>query len=224
MSRPMPDRKRVAILISGRGSNMSALIGAAAKADYPAEIVLVLSSRSDAKGLEKAAQAGIATAVVSSKEIKERADFEARIDEHLQAANADIVCLAGFMRLLSEDFVERWRDRVINIHPSILPAFQGLNTHERALTAGVKLHGCTVHFVRAAMDAGPIIMQAAVPVLTTDTPEDLAARVLGAEHRIYPEALALVAAERTRVVDERVVIADLPPEAALGVLVSPAKI
>ncbi len=128
------------------------------------------------------------------------------------------------MRLLSEDFVERWRDHVINIHPSILPAFQGLNTHERALTAGVKLHGCTVHFVRAAMDAGPIIAQAAVPVLTTDTPGDLAARVLGAEHRIYPEALRLVASERTRVVDERVVIADLPPEAALGVLTSPASI
>ena len=220
----MTDRKRVAILISGRGSNMSALIRAAARPDYPAEIVLVVSSRSDAAGLEKAAEAGIATAVVSSKEIKDRAEFEARINEHLTAARTDIVCLAGFMRLVSEDFVEGWRDRLINIHPSILPAFRGLNTHERALEAGVKLHGCTVHFVRPAMDDGPIIAQAAVPVLATDTPDDLAARVLGAEHRIYPDALALVASERTRVVDERVVIADLPPEAALGMLTSPTSI
>lgn len=220
----MADRKRVAILISGRGSNMSALIGAAAAPGYPAEIVLVLSSRSDAAGLARAAEAGIATAVVSSKEIRERAAFEAAIDEQLAAARVEIVCLAGFMRLLSEEFVERWRDRLINIHPSILPAFQGLNTHERALAAGVKLHGCTVHFVRAAMDAGPIIAQAAVPVLAADTPADLATRVLAAEHRIYPEALALVAGERTRVVHERVVIADLPAEASLGVLVSPAKI
>jgi phosphoribosylglycinamide formyltransferase 1 len=220
----MADRKRVAILISGRGSNMSALIRAAARPDYPAEIVLVLSSRSDAGGLVSAAEAGIATAIVSSKENKDRADFEARIDEHLKAAGVDIVCLAGFMRLLSEDFVERWRDKVINIHPSLLPSFQGLNTHERAIAAGVKLHGCTVHFVRAAMDAGPIIAQAAVPVLSTDTPADLAARVLGAEHRIYPAALALVSAERTRVVGERVVIADLPPEAALGMLAAPTSI
>ncbi len=220
----MPDRKRVAILISGRGTNMSALIAAAARPDYPAEIVLVLSSRSDAGGLAKAALAGIDTAVVRSKDIKDRAVFEAAIEEHLQAARVDIVCLAGFMRLLSEDFVERWRDRVINIHPSILPAFQGLNTHARAIAAGVKLHGCTVHFVRAAMDAGPIIAQAAVPVLSTDTPEDLAARVLDAEHHIFPQALAMVAAERTRVVGERVVIADQPPEASLGLLVSPTAI
>ncbi len=220
----MTDRKRVAILISGRGSNMSALIRAAQRPDYPAEIVLVLSSRTDAAGLARAAEAGIATAIVSSREITDRAEFEAAIDEQLRAAHTEIVCLAGFMRLLSEDFVERWRDRLINIHPSILPAFQGLNTHERAIAAGVKLHGCTVHFVRPAMDDGPIIAQAAVPVLPTDTPDDLAARVLGAEHRIYPQALALVAAERTRVVDERVVIADLPPEAALGMLFSPTSI
>jgi phosphoribosylglycinamide formyltransferase-1 len=220
----MTDRKRVAILISGRGSNMSALIRAAARPDYPAEIVLVVSSRSDAAGLETATEAGIPTAVVSSRDQTDRIAFEAAIGDHLATAGVEIVCLAGFMRLLSEDFVERWRDRALNIHPSILPAFQGLNTHERAINAGVKLHGCTVHFVRAAMDDGPIIAQAAVPVLSTDTPGDLAARVLSAEHRIYPEALALVAAERTRVVGERVVITDLPPEAALGVLTSPAKI
>ena len=220
----MTERKRVAILISGRGTNMGALIRAAAKPDYPAEIVLVLSSRPDAAGLARAAEAGIATAVVDAKELGDRAAFEAAIDAELDAARAEIVCLAGFMRLLSEEFVHRWRDRLINIHPSILPAFQGLNTHQRAIAAGVKLHGCTVHFVRAAMDAGPIIAQAAVPVLANDTPDDLAARVLGAEHRIYPAALALVAAERTRVVGERVVIADLPPEAALGVLYSPTSL
>ena len=220
----MTDRKRVAILISGRGTNMGALIRAAAKPDYPAEIVLVLSSRPEAAGLARAADSGIATAVADAKELGDRAAFEAAIDAHLDAARAEIVCLAGFMRLLSEEFVAHWRDRLINIHPSILPAFQGLNTHERAIAAGVKLHGCTVHFVRAAMDAGPIIAQAAVPVLANDTPDELAARVLGAEHRIYPAALALVAAERTRVVGERVVIDDLPPEATLGALYSPTSL
>ncbi len=218
----MSERKRVAVLISGRGTNMAALIRAAAKPDYPAEIVLVLSSRAEAAGLGKAAEAGIATAVVDAKAIGDGGAFEAEIERHLAEARADIVCLAGFMRLLSAEFVDRWKDRAINIHPSILPAFQGLSTHARAIEAGVKLHGCTVHFVRAAMDAGPIIAQAAVPVLADDTPETLAARVLGAEHRLYPEALALVAAERTRVVDERVVISDLPPQASLGALFSPA--
>lgn len=220
----MTDRKRVGILISGRGTNMAELIRAAGKADYPAEIVLVLSSRADAPGLAKADESGIATAVVDARAIADKAAFEAAIEERLTEAKVEIVCLAGFMRLLSEAFVDRWRDRLINIHPSILPAFQGLNTHVRAIEAGVKLHGCTVHFVRAAMDAGPIIAQAAVPVLADDTPEALAARVLAAEHRLYPRVLALVAGERTRVVDERVVIADLPPEAARGVLVSPGTI
>jgi len=220
----MTERKRVAILISGRGSNMAALAAAAMDTDYPAEIALVVSNRPDAAGLANAEKIGIPAEVIDHKAFPDRPAFEAALTARFEEAGIDIVCLAGFMRLLSEDFVERWRDHVINIHPSILPAFQGLNTHERALAAGVKLHGCTVHFVRPAMDAGPIIAQAAVPVLTTDTPDDLAARVLGAEHRIYPQALALVAAERTRVVDERVVIADLPPEAALGVLTSPAKI
>ncbi len=220
----MTDRKRVAVLISGRGTNMTALIRAAATPHYPAEVVLVISSRADAAGLVRASGAGIATAVVSARDIRDRSAFEAEIERHLQAAHAEIVCLAGFMRLLSEEFVDRWRDRLINIHPSILPAFQGLNTHDRALEAGVKLHGCTVHFVRAAMDDGPIIAQAAVPVLAGDTPEALAARVLGAEHQLYPRALALVAAERTRVVDGRVVIADLPPEELLRALFSPSSI
>ncbi len=220
----MTERKRAAVLISGRGSNMAALIDAAAKPDYPAEIVLVVSSRADAAGLARAAEAGIATAVVNAKEFGDRAAFEAEINRRLEAAGIEIVCLAGFMRLLSADFVERWRDRLINIHPSLLPAFPGLDTHARALAAGVKLHGCTVHFVRAAMDDGPIIAQAAVPVLAEDTPDALAARVLAVEHRLYPLALALVAVNRARVVDERVVISGLPADAWRGVLFSPPSI
>ena len=217
-------RKRVAILISGRGSNMAALIEAAGGSDYPAEIVLVIASRPEAAGLARAAEAGVPTVVVSATAAADRAAFESGLEERLSAADVEIVCLAGFMRLLSEDFVDRWRDRLINIHPSLLPALRGLHTHDRALDAGVKLHGCTVHFVRSAMDEGPIIAQAAVPVLTEDTPETLAARVLVAEHRIYPKALALVAAGRARVVDERVVITELPAERRLGMLVSPASI
>ena len=211
----MTERKRVAILISGRGSNMSARIRAAARPDYPATIVLVVSSRSDAAGLARAAEAGIATAIVSSRDIKDRAEFEAAIEEHLTAAGAEIVCLAGFMRLLSEDFVERWRDRVINIHPSILPAFQGLNTHERAIAAGVKLHGCTVHFVRPAMDDGPIIAQAAVPVLAGDDANTLAARILRQEHRLYPRVVRWFAEGRISLADGRAIVAGLSPEAAL---------
>ena len=222
----MTDRKRVAILISGRGSNMTALIRAARDGPIirPRSCSSCRAGRTP-PGLSARPRPALPTAIVSSKDNTDRAEFEAKIDDHLNvrarrrssASPASCACCR-------EEFVERWRDRLINIHPSILPAFQGLNTHERAIAAGVKLHGCTVHFVRAAMDAGPIIAQAAVPVLSTDTPDDLAARVLGAEHRIYPAALALVAAERTRVVGERVVIADLPPEAALGMLTSPATI
>jgi phosphoribosylglycinamide formyltransferase-1 len=193
-------RRRTAILISGQGSNMAALIAAAANPAYPAEVVLVLSSRAGAAGLDKARAAGIATAAVDYS--VGAAAAEAEIGAHLAEHNIGLVCLAGFMRLLSPDFVQSWDDRMINIHPSLLPAFAGLNTHHRALDAGVKLHGCTVHFVRAAMDNGPIIAQAAVPVLQGDTPEALAARVLAAEHLLYPKALALVAADRVRVVNE----------------------
>ena len=167
----MTDRKRVAILISGRGSNMAALAAPTMDTDYPAEIALVVSNRPDAAGLAHAEKIGIADGSRRSRAFPDRAAFEAAIDARLEEARVDIICLAGFMRLLTEVFVERWRDRLINIHPSLLPSFQGLNTHERALAAGVKLHGCTVHFVRPAMDAGPIIAQAAVPVLATDTPE-----------------------------------------------------
>ena len=190
----MMARRRVAILISGRGSNMAALIEAARDPDYPAEIVLVISNRPEAGGLARAAAAGIATAVVDHTAFASKAAFEAALDARLAEASAEIVCLAGFMRLLSPGFVERWRDRLLNIHPSLLPAFPGLDTHARAIAAGAKVHGCTVHFVRAAMDDGPIIAQAEVPVLPGDTPELLAARVLVAEHQLYPGALAEVAA------------------------------
>lgn len=195
----MMARKRVAILISARGSNMAALIEAARHPDYPAEIVLVVSNRREAEGLARAAAAGIATAVVDHTAFAGKAAFEAALDARLAEAGAEIVCLAGFMRLLSPGFVERWRDRLINIHPSLLPAFPGLDTHARAIAAGTGTHGCTVHFVRAAMDDGPIIAQAEVPVLPGDTPETLAARVLAAEHQLYPEALARVAAGKIEV-------------------------
>ena len=191
-------RKRVAVLISGRGSNMASLLMAAAAPGYPAEIVLVISNRADAGGPARAAAAGVATAVVDHRG-RDRGTFEAALDVQLRQAGAEIICLAGFMRLLSGPFVERWQDRILNIHPSLLPAFPGLDTHQRALAAGVKLHGCTVHFIRAAVDDGPIVAQAAVPVLPDDTADTLAARVLAVEHRLYPHALALVASGRARV-------------------------
>ncbi len=184
-------RKRVAVLISGRGSNMAALIEAAASPDYPADIVLVAADRADAAGLARAEAAGVRTAVVDYAAGKAAA--EATLDGLLAAARVDLVCLAGFMRILSAGFVNRWRDRLINIHPSLLPAFPGLDTHRRAIAAGAAEHGCTVHFVRAEVDRGPIIAQARVPVRDGDTPDALAARVLAAEHRLYPQALALVA-------------------------------
>lgn len=196
-------RKRVAILISGRGSNMAALIAAAAAPNYPAEIALVAADRPDAAGLTAARGAGVPTAVVDYA-VKKKAAAEAELDRILAEARIDIVCLAGFMRLLSAGFVERWRDRLINIHPSLLPAFPGLDTHARALAAGVGEHGCTVHFVRAEVDSGPIIAQAAVPIEPGDTEAALAARVLAEEHRIYPQALAAVASGTVVVENERV--------------------
>src|SRR5215470_1472870 len=195
-SRPgdqMP-KKRVAILISGRGSNMVALIAAAKAQDYPAEIALVLSNRPDAAGLARARAEGIATAVVDHTTFgKDREAFERALQAELERHRIDIVCLAGFMRLLTPWFVRRWEGRLINIHPALLPAFKGLNTHERALAAGVKVHGATVHFVVPDMDSGPIVAQGAVAVMADDTPETLAQRVLAVEHRIYPEALRRVA-------------------------------
>jgi phosphoribosylglycinamide formyltransferase-1 len=214
-------RLRTAILISGRGSNMAALIEAAQLRDFPAKIALVLSNRPDAPGLAFAKSAGIETAVLPSKGYPTRETFDDALHARLAEADIELVCLAGFMRVLSEKFVEAWRDRLINIHPSLLPLFPGLDTHARALAAGVRIHGCTVHFVRADVDRGPIIAQAAVPVRSSDTEETLAARVLAAEHRIYPLALSLVAAGKARVVDGRVVIDDLEAETDGGVVVSP---
>lgn len=198
-------RKRTAILISGRGSNMSALISAAMSPDFPAEISLVLSNRPDAKGLERAAEFGIETAVVDHTEFAgDRQAFEKAIDDVLREHRVELVALAGFMRILTPYLVNAWSNRMINIHPALLPSFKGLATHERALETGVKLHGATVHFVSAEMDDGPIIMQGAVPVLDRDTPETLAARVLEVEHRIYPKALEMVASGKAKVSANRV--------------------
>ena len=207
-------KKRIGILISGRGSNMAALVEAAlADPAFPAEPALVLSNRADAAGLEFASSHGVETAVVDHKPFgKDREAFEHALDARLRKSGVELVCLAGFMRLLTPWFVEQWRDRLINIHPSLLPSFKGLHTHERALETGVRLHGCTVHFVRAEMDDGPIIAQAAVPVLPGDDPDILAARVLTMEHRLYPLALGLVAAGKVRVEGETTVFS--PPETA----------
>ncbi len=215
-------RKRVAILISGRGSNMAALIAAAKAKDYPAEIVLVLSNRADAEGLNRARAQGIATDIVDhTRHGKNREAFERELQALLERHRIDIVCLAGFMRLLTPYFVGQWVGRMLNIHPSLLPAFKGLDTHERALAAGAKTHGASVHFVVPDMDSGPILAQGEVPVLADDTPASLAARVLQAEHRIYPEALRALAAGRVRIADGQVLVDGKPikqnPRLAPGV-------
>ena len=213
-------RRRTAILISGRGSNMAALLAAARDPAYPAEIALVLSNTAEAGGLARAAAAGVPTAVVESRAFKgDRAGFEAAMAQVLAEHRIELVALAGFMRVLTEGFVAAWAGRMVNIHPSLLPAFPGLDTHERALSAGVRLHGCTVHLVSAGVDEGPILAQAAVPVRADDTPATLAARVLAEEHRIYPAALAWLAAGRVRVEAGRAVIAGAI--AAAGALASP---
>jgi phosphoribosylglycinamide formyltransferase 1 len=205
----MNARRRTAILISGRGSNMGALIKAARAPDFPAEIALVLSNKSAAGGLSLARQAGIATAVVDHKIYAGRDEFEGSMQALLDIHRIDLVCLAGFMRILSAPFVARWQRRMLNIHPSLLPSFRGLDTHGRALAAGVKIHGCTVHFVEPELDAGPIIAQAAVEVRDDDTAETLGARVLEQEHALYPAALALVAAGRVQTFGAQTRIAPL---------------
>jgi phosphoribosylglycinamide formyltransferase-1 len=197
---------RTAVLISGRGSNLAALIEACRRPGASADIALVISNRPDAAGLQHARTAGIPTETVDHRRFAGREAFDRHLSDRLEARGIALVCLAGFMRVLSGWFAERWRDRLLNIHPSLLPAFPGLDTHRRALAAGVRFSGCTVHFVRAAVDAGPIIVQGVVPVRQEDTPETLAARVLHAEHRCYPLALDLVASGRIRVVDERALI------------------
>ncbi len=209
-------RKRVAVLISGRGSNMAALIEAAKAKDYPAQITLVVSNKPDAGGLVTARTAGIATEVVDHARYgKDRAGFERALQAALEKHRIEIVCLAGFMRLLTPWFVGQWQNRLLNIHPALLPAFKGLDTHKRALEAGVKMHGATVHFVVPEMDSGPIIAQGAVAVQPDDTEEKLAARVLGVEHRIYPLALKLLAEGQIRVENGHCLIDGVPvPDAA----------
>jgi phosphoribosylglycinamide formyltransferase 1 len=202
----MSSKKRTAILISGRGSNMRSLVEAARTDDYPAEVVLVVSNRPDAAGIGWAIEQGLRAVVIDHKDYPSRADFERALQSALETHEVELVALAGFMRLMTPEFVARWHDRMINIHPSLLPSFKGLHTHEQAIAAGVKIAGCTVHFVRAEMDAGPIIGQAAIPVLEGDTAETLAARILKVEHRVYPAALRLVAAGLARCEGEKVVI------------------
>jgi len=197
-------KKRIGILISGRGSNMMSLVEAARAPDFPAEVVVVISNRPDAAGIAWAKTQGIPALALDHKHYESRAHFESQLHSVLLASKVDLVCLAGFMRLMTPEFVETWRDRMLNIHPSLLPSFKGLHTHERAIAAGVKLAGCTVHFVRPEMDEGPIIAQAAVPVLGCDTPETLAQRVLAAEHKLYPHALRLVASGRIRVESDKI--------------------
>jgi len=193
-------KKRVAVLISGRGSNMTALIEAAKASDYPAEIALVVSNRPEAPGLIRAREEGITTAVVDHKLFGEdREAFERALDDALAAHRIGLVCLAGFMRRLSPWFVQRWRGKMLNIHPALLPEFKGLHTHRRALEAGVKRHGATVHFVVPEVDAGPIVEQASVAVREGDTEDTLAARVLEIEHRIYPRALRALAEGRASI-------------------------
>ena len=216
-------RKRVAVLISGRGSNMAALIDAASDPAYPAEIALVLSNSPDAGGLGVANSKGIKTEIVDHKKFgKDRAGFEQAVQGVLDANEIQFVCLAGFMRLLTPAFVTHWHGRMLNIHPALLPSFKGLDTHERAIAEGVKIHGATVHFVVPEMDSGPIIAQAAVPVLKGDTPQTLASRVIQAEHRIYPLALRWLAEGKLKIVDGRCInsgASDID-----GVLISPTNL
>jgi phosphoribosylglycinamide formyltransferase-1 len=198
----------VGVLISGRGSNMEALAEACAADDFPAEVRLVLSNRPDASGLEKAASFGIPTAVIDHREFQDKAAFEGAVIAELERQGVELICLAGFMRVLSAAFVERFPMRILNIHPSLLPSFAGLHVHQQAIDHGVRYSGCTVHFVVPEVDAGPIIVQAVVPIEPDDTAETLAARILEQEHRIYPEAVRLFAEGRLRIEGRRVRILD----------------
>lgn len=216
----MKSKVRTGVLVSGGGTNLQALIDAASDPGFPAEIVLVISNRPDAGALDRADKAGIAARVIRHGDYDGRAPFDAALDEALRAANCDIVCTAGFMRILTAGFVEGWRGRMINIHPSLLPAFPGLNTHQRALDASARIAGCTAHLVIPDLDAGPILAQAAVPILAGDTADSLAARVLTQEHLIYPLALKMVAEGRVRVEEGRAIISEQPAPGG-DVLINP---
>lgn len=200
-------RVRVAVLISGRGSNLQSLIDAARAPDYPAEIALVVSNKEDAGGLALAREAGIPTKAISHKGFASREDFDAAIDAALNDAKIILVAEAGFMRIHSAWFAKKWEGKLLNIHPSLLPAFPGIHVHQQALDAGVKISGCTVHFLTPELDSGPIIAQAAVPVLPGDTADTLAARIIVEEHRLYPEALRLVAEGKVKLENGRAVFA-----------------
>jgi phosphoribosylglycinamide formyltransferase 1 len=208
----MSTKRKVGILISGRGSNMQSLVRAMATPNFPAEPAVVISNRPEAEGLAWAAERGIRTVAIDHKAFATRMAFEARLHQTLLDHGVDLICNAGFMRMLTGAFVDRWKDRQLNIHPSLLPAFPGLDTHERVLQQGILITGCTVHFIRTEMDAGPIIAQAAVAVLPTDTPDILGARVLKAEHKLFPLALRLVASGQATVENETVKFALDPPE------------
>ena len=216
-------RMKVAVLISGRGSNLQALLDACAAEDFPAEIVAVISNKAGAQGLERARKAGVAASFIDHTLFDDRETFEKELDAKLKETGTQLVALAGFMRILTPWFVERWKDRLINIHPSLLPAFRGVHTHERALEQGVRLHGATVHYVRPDMDDGPIIGQAAVPVLPGDDADALSDRVLEAEHVLYPACLKLIAEGKARVTAERVKIDKDAAADGAALLINPHK-
>ena len=215
----MKGRVRAGVLISGRGSNLQALIDACLAPDYPAEIACVVSNVIGVEGLERAERAGIPAHVIAHGAYASRESFDDGLDRQLGASGVALVCLAGFMRVLSDTFVEKWRGRLINIHPSLLPAFKGLNVHRRVLESGVRISGCSVHFVVPELDSGPIIAQAAVPVLPGDTADSLAARTLATEHKLYPHALRLLAEGRVALEGERSGYRHV--ESAVGELFSP---
>ncbi|MDH5489856.1 MAG: phosphoribosylglycinamide formyltransferase [Rhodospirillaceae bacterium] len=197
---------KIAVLISGRGSNLQSLIDACSDDDFPVDISLVISNKADALGLKRASEVSIPTKVFNHKDFSTREEFDTAMSDAIEASGAEFICLAGFMRLLSDDFVKSWRDKLINIHPSLLPSFKGLHVHEQVIERGARFSGCTVHFVRSAMDEGPILAQAVVPVLPDDTADTLGARVLEQEHIIYPLALRLIAEGKVRVSGERAII------------------
>jgi phosphoribosylglycinamide formyltransferase-1 len=215
----MARKMKVAVLISGRGSNLKALLDAASAPDYPAEIVLVISNVAGAAGLSFARSANIPTATIPHGDFASREDFDKALEARLRETGADLICLAGFMRILSDGFVRKWQDRMINIHPSLLPSFKGTEIHEQTIAAGVRISGCTVHYVTPELDAGPPIAQAAVPVHVHDTAETLAARVLEAEHKLYPLAVRMIAEGRVQLYNGRVIFNDVADTS--GALFSP---